>query len=37
MSCPYGARYFQDEERDYFGLGGNDYEQPGLRQRTIEA
>ena len=31
MACPYGARYFQDEERDYFGLeagdGGNAYEQ----------
>jgi molybdopterin-containing oxidoreductase family iron-sulfur binding subunit len=26
MSCPYGARYFQDEERDYFELGGNEYE-----------
>ena len=26
MSCPYGARYFQDEDRDYFGLGGNEYE-----------
>ncbi len=31
MACPYGARYFQDQERDYFGLeagdGGNAYEQ----------
>ncbi|MBW2420827.1 MAG: 4Fe-4S dicluster domain-containing protein [Deltaproteobacteria bacterium] len=27
MSCPYGARYFQDEERDYFGEGENAYEQ----------
>lgn len=26
MGCPYGARYFQDEERDYFELGGNEYE-----------
>lgn len=26
MACPYGARYFQDEARDYFGDGGNAYE-----------
>lgn len=26
MACPYGARYFQDERRDYFGVGENDYE-----------
>ncbi len=26
MGCPYGARYFQDEERDYFGVGENEYE-----------
>ena len=26
MACPYGARYFQDEERDYFGTGENAYE-----------
>jgi molybdopterin-containing oxidoreductase family iron-sulfur binding subunit len=27
MSCPYGARYFQDEERNYFGGEDNAYEQ----------
>jgi molybdopterin-containing oxidoreductase family iron-sulfur binding subunit len=27
MACPYGARYFQDEERDYFGQGENAYEE----------
>jgi Fe-S-cluster-containing dehydrogenase component len=27
MGCPYGARYFQDEERDYFGQGENAYEE----------
>jgi len=27
MSCPYGARYFQDEERAYFGDQLNPYEQ----------
>ncbi len=27
MSCPYGARYFQDEQRDYFDTGENEYEQ----------
>ena len=28
MACPYGARYFQDEERDYFGTRrANEYEQ----------
>jgi len=27
MACPYGARYFQDEERDYFGMGENAYEE----------
>lgn len=26
MACPYGARYFQDESRNYFGDGENDYE-----------
>lgn len=26
MACPYGARYFQDEARDYFGAGANAYE-----------
>jgi dimethyl sulfoxide reductase iron-sulfur subunit len=26
MACPYGARYFQDEARDYFGDGANPYE-----------
>jgi molybdopterin-containing oxidoreductase family iron-sulfur binding subunit len=27
MACPYGARYYQDVERDYFGLGANAYEE----------
>jgi molybdopterin-containing oxidoreductase family iron-sulfur binding subunit len=27
MGCPYGARYFQDETRDYFEVGENAYEQ----------
>ena len=26
MSCPYGARYFQDDERNYFGAAENAYE-----------
>jgi molybdopterin-containing oxidoreductase family iron-sulfur binding subunit len=27
MACPYGARYYQDDERDYFEQGNNAYEQ----------
>jgi molybdopterin-containing oxidoreductase family iron-sulfur binding subunit len=27
MACPYGARYYQDESREYFGVGENAYEQ----------
>ena len=27
MACPYGARYFQDDARDYFGTGENAYEE----------
>jgi molybdopterin-containing oxidoreductase family iron-sulfur binding subunit len=27
MACPYGARYYQDDQSDYFGQGENAYEQ----------
>jgi molybdopterin-containing oxidoreductase family iron-sulfur binding subunit len=27
MSCPYGARYFQDDDRNYFGAEPNAYEE----------
>ena len=37
MACPYGARYFQDESRDYFGGGENAYEESvyGAHERGV--